>query len=94
MQADPGELLADPEVLQCQLDPSLQVDHVDRGYGDGELYRPKPLELVAPGKALRRFGGFEFCGRATGGSVTVQARRHGDPLGGGRISPSGHCFGA
>ena len=47
MQTDPGELLADTEVLQCQLDPSLQVDHVDRGYGDGELYRPKPLELVA-----------------------------------------------
>ena len=25
----------------------MALDWVDRGCGDGELYRPKPLELVA-----------------------------------------------
>jgi hypothetical protein len=25
----------------------MAMDWVDRGCGDGELYRPKPLELVA-----------------------------------------------
>jgi len=26
---------------------AMAMDWVDRGCGDGELYRPKPLELVA-----------------------------------------------